>query len=55
MNARGIRDVGGGHEHHSRASIEKISLELGDEPTVWFEEGLGRVYMLYEKRMYVVA
>ena len=43
-----------GHEHHSRASIEKISRELGYEPTVRFDEGLGRVYMWYEKRMYVV-
>jgi hypothetical protein len=26
-----------GHEHHSHASIEKITRELGYEPTVQFE------------------
>jgi nucleoside-diphosphate-sugar epimerase len=38
-----------------RASFEKITRELGYEPTVRFEEGLSRLYEWHEKLMYVVA
>jgi UDP-N-acetylglucosamine 4-epimerase len=37
-----------GDVRHSRASIEKIGRELGYEPVVRFEEGLGKAYNWYE-------
>ena len=62
MRMAGGKDIPSGHTlespgdvRYSRASIEKISRELGYEPTVRFEERLGRVYRMYEKRMFIVA